>query len=90
MDTNEGRASTAAVGLRRGLEVEITLWKGSTSVATVRRFLKVRKASRRVQHGDKNALASKSVGTTGDGSNVVIRVRRRQRVGKRSETGPTV
>ncbi|EYC37131.1 hypothetical protein Y032_0823g2543 [Ancylostoma ceylanicum] len=39
--TDEGRASTAAVGLRRGLEVEITLCKGSTFVATVRRFLKV-------------------------------------------------
>ncbi|EYB95729.1 hypothetical protein Y032_0156g3112 [Ancylostoma ceylanicum] len=42
--TDEGRASSAAVGLRRGLEVEITLCKGSTSVATVRRFLKVEKS----------------------------------------------
>ncbi|EYC39046.1 hypothetical protein Y032_0679g1455 [Ancylostoma ceylanicum] len=39
-----GRASYAAVRLRRGLEVEITLCKGSTSVATVRRFLKVEKS----------------------------------------------
>ncbi|EYC33812.1 hypothetical protein Y032_0001g103 [Ancylostoma ceylanicum] len=41
--TDEGRASTAAVGVRRGLRVEITLCKRSTSKATVRRFLKVEK-----------------------------------------------
>ncbi|EYC26518.1 hypothetical protein Y032_0010g1197 [Ancylostoma ceylanicum] len=42
--TDEGRASTAAVGLRQGLEVEITLCKWSTSTATGRRFLKVEKS----------------------------------------------
>ncbi|EYB94490.1 hypothetical protein Y032_0171g329 [Ancylostoma ceylanicum] len=42
--TDEGRASTASVGLRSGPGVEITSRKGSTSVATVRRFLKVEKS----------------------------------------------
>ncbi|EYC08861.1 hypothetical protein Y032_0064g3572 [Ancylostoma ceylanicum] len=41
---DEGRASTAAVGLCRGLAVEITLCKWSTSMATGRRFLKVEKS----------------------------------------------
>ncbi|EYB86860.1 hypothetical protein Y032_0272g938 [Ancylostoma ceylanicum] len=42
--TDEGRAGTIAGGLRQGLEVEITLCKESTSVATVRRFLKFEKS----------------------------------------------
>ncbi|EYC15753.1 hypothetical protein Y032_0036g3339 [Ancylostoma ceylanicum] len=42
--TDEGRASTAAVGLRRDLQMEITLCKGSTSVAMVRWLLKVEKS----------------------------------------------
>ncbi|EYC06604.1 hypothetical protein Y032_0075g980 [Ancylostoma ceylanicum] len=40
---DEWRASTAVVGLRRGLGVVITHCKESTTAATVRRFLKVEK-----------------------------------------------
>ncbi|EYC17406.1 hypothetical protein Y032_0030g2030 [Ancylostoma ceylanicum] len=42
--TDEGRASTATVRLRRGLGVVITHCKGSTTAATVRRLLKVEKS----------------------------------------------
>ncbi|EYB87698.1 hypothetical protein Y032_0258g428 [Ancylostoma ceylanicum] len=42
--TDEGRASTAGVGLRWGLQMEITLCKESTAVAMVRWFLKAEKS----------------------------------------------